>query len=326
MLLKDISPIVMAGFLYLGAFLGLSIYFLFARRISRTNEDRADRLTRKDMPWLIGATLAGGVVAPICQMIGLTLISGFSASLLLNLEGILTAVIATIVFKESAGKKLWLAVICMTIAGVLLSWDPGRSKFSVLGPLLIVLATFCWGVDNNLTRQISDKNPMQITWVKGLLAGSFSLLLALISGKPISLNINIIYVLLLGAFSYGLSIVFFIKALKSMGASHTGAFYSLGPFIGALVSLVIFREWLGWIVFPALIFMGLGVWLIVVDQHIHEHTHGAIIHSHSHRHDDFHHMHEHKETITGTHTHEHTHADLTHTHAHWPDNDHRHAH
>ena len=326
LLLGDISPIALAGLMYLGAFLGLFVYTIVTHKKADTLENKSTRLEKGDLPWLLGATLAGGIIAPISLMMGLDRISGFSASLLLNLEGLCTALIAVIVFKENAGRNLWLALLFMTAAGVLLSWDTSQSKFNLLGPLLIVLATFCWGIDNNLTRQISEKNPVQITMIKGLLAGIVSFSVAVILKYKISYGVNILYALLLGAFSYGISLVLFIKALKGLGASRTGAFFSTGPFVGALVSLIIFRNWTAWIMIPSFLFMAAGIFFIFVERHSHTHIHTVVTHTHSHRHDDLHHLHQHPEIIEGFHTHEHTHAELRHAHVHWPDTHHRHAH
>jgi drug/metabolite transporter (DMT)-like permease len=324
LLLKDVSPITLAGLLYLGAFLGLSLYSLLTNK--RVHEAKAERLGRRDLPWLIGAILAGGVIAPVSQMMGLNLISGYSVSLLLNLEGVATAIIAVFFFRENAGKRVWFALLCMTIAGVLLSWNPGQSKFNIAGPLLILVAVVCWGIDNNLTRQISDKNPIQITYIKGLVGGAISLSVAFILGLKIPLDFTLLFAILLGALSYGISLVFFIKALKGLGSSRTGAFFSLGPFVGAIASIVILREWIGWMMFPALLFMALGAWLISSERHEHAHIHLATTHTHTHRHNDMHHLHNHPDGVEESHTHEHTHSELNHAHAHWPDTQHRHEH
>jgi drug/metabolite transporter (DMT)-like permease len=274
----------------------------------------------------MGAIIAGGILAPICLMFGLRMISGFSTSLFLNLEGIATAIIAIFFFHENAGKRLWLALACVTIAGVLLSWNTENNQFSIAGPLLVTLACIGWGVDNNLTRHISEKDPAQIVMLKGLIAGTVSLSLAFLLGKGITFQINILLALLLGAFSYGLSLVLFIQALKGLGASRTGVFFSFGPFIGAVASVIILKEWLGWVMFPAVALMILGVWLITHEKHAHQHIHQPIAHSHLHRHDELHHEHEHPEPVLGTHTHVHTHVALSHAHSHWPDSHHRHAH
>ena len=326
LLLGDIPGVMLAGLLYLGAFLGLASYSLIGKFVKGSGSLKAAPLEKQDLIWLMGAVLAGGVAAPISLMLGLNLISGFSASLLLNLEGICTAIIAVIVFRENSGRNLWLVLLCMTAAGVMISWDPGQSKFNILGPLLIVLATFCWGIDNNLTRQISDKNPLQITWIKGLAAGSISISIALLLRNRITFSINILYALLLGALSYGISLVLFIKSLKRLGSSRTGAFFSMGPFIGALVSLILFRNQTGWLMLPAFLLMAAGIWLIVGERHAHPHMHTSVTHTHAHEHTDLHHLHTHPQLIQGTHSHEHTHVELTDVHAHWPDVTHRHAH
>jgi len=324
LLLRDISPIAMAGLLYLGAFLGLYFYSLMAPK--KHSPAQAARLRKSDLPWLFGAILAGGVIAPISQMLGLNLSTGFSTSLLLNLEGVTTAVIAVFIFGENAGKRLWLAMLCMTLAGVLLSWNPGQSSFNPGGPLLILLAVTCWGIDNNLTRQLSGRNPIQITYLKGLIGGTTSLTVALVLGMKIPLDFMLIAALILGAFSYGISLVFFIKALRHMGSSRTGAFFSLGPFFGALVSLLILRESVGWVMIPAAILMAGGVWIISGERHEHPHVHLTTEHSHSHKHDDLHHLHPHPEKTSEPHAHEHVHEEFVHSHAHWPDTGHRHEH
>jgi len=264
-------------------------------------------------------------MGPICLMIGLTLVSGFSASLLLNLEDVATALIAVFFFKENAGKRLWLALTCMTLAGVFLTWDTRQSTFNPIGPLLIVLAMFCWGVDNNLTRKISDKDPIQIARIKGLYGGTASIVVALVLGMKVPLNLTLLFALILGSFSYGISLVLFIKALSGLGSFRTGAFFSFAPFIGALASLAILREWIGWVMFPAAGSMIIGAWLIISEKHSHLHLHEGVTHTHSHVHDE-HHLHKHSRSFREPHTHEHVHRELTHVHVHWPDTHHRHEH
>jgi drug/metabolite transporter (DMT)-like permease len=326
LLIKDISPVALAGLLYLGAFAGLSLYSVGIRKRTTDPNKKAVPLEMKDLPWLAGATLTGGIIGPISMMMGLALVSGFSASLLLNLEGLSTAMIAVFLFKENAGKRLWLGLVCMTIAGVFLTWDPDQSKFSIVGPLLIIFAMVCWGIDNNLTCKISDKDPIQITKIKSFVAGTISLSIALILGMKMSLNITIAFALLLGSLSYGVSLVFFIKALKGLGSSRTGAFFSFAPFIGAIASLIILREWIGWVMFPAAGFMIIGVWLIGSERHSHIHLHKTVTHTHSHNHSDMHHLHGHSGTLHEPHTHEHNHTEIIHSHVHWPDTHHRHEH
>ncbi len=326
LLVRDIPSVALAGLLYLGAFAGLFIHS-FLRKLTRQNaKERHASLTKKDLPWLAGAIAAGGIIGPISLMLGLKLTSGFSASLLINLEGLATALIAIFFFKEHTGKQLWLALACMTLGGIFLSWDPGQNRFSLQGPLLIAFAMICWGLDNNLTCKISDKNPIQIAQAKGLIAGTISLFLALVLGMRVSLDQTLILALILGAFSYGLSLVLYIQALKGLGSSRTGAFFSFAPFVGAIASLVVLKDWIGWVMFPASGLMMLGAWLIWVERHSHAHFHSEVIHTHSHCHTDGHHLHKHQKKSQEPHSHEHTHYELEHIHTHWPDTHHRHEH
>ena len=230
LLVKDIPPVALAGFLYLGAFIGLSLYSIVLKTASTTSARKVN-LKKEDVPWLFGATLSGGIIAPICLMIGLSRISGFATSLLLNLEGVFTAIIAVIFFRENAGKRLWLALTCMATAGVFLTWDSSQSRFSLLGPLLVTLSMICWGIDNNLTRNISMRNPVQITRIKGVVSGLTSLLLAYILGMDIRWDLSILYALLLGALSYGISLVFFIKSLSKAWVLSEPVSFSTSPLL-----------------------------------------------------------------------------------------------
>jgi drug/metabolite transporter (DMT)-like permease len=325
LLVKDIPPVALAGFLYFGAFIGLSLYSII-RSIVSTESIRSANLKKGDFSWLFGAILSGGIIAPICLMFGLNQISGFTTSLLLNLEGIFTAVIAVIFFKEKAGKRLWLALMCMTLAGVFLTWDSSQGKFNFLGPLLVTLSMICWGIDNNLTRNISTRNPIQITCIKGFVSGLVSISLAYTLGMAVKWDWSIIYALLLGSFSYGISLVFFIKALEGLGSFRAGMFFSLAPFIGAATSLILLQEWIGWVMFPAVLLTVAGFWLISTENHLHPHLHQETAHTHLHNHKDIHHIHEHAELAHEPHHHEHKHLEENHVHPHWPDTHHRHEH
>jgi drug/metabolite transporter (DMT)-like permease len=350
LLLGDVRPVTLAGLLYLGVFIGLAVYSLAlravpaGRRIGRAVE-RADRgqsppggtipleigrreakLERKDWPWLAGAIVAGGIVGPVCLMAGLDRISGFSASLLLNFEGVATAVIAVLFFRENARKRTWLALALMTSAGVALSWSPGGGRFAPQGPVLVVLAMVGWGLDNNLTRRISDKDPVQIARIKGLAAGTVSTAAAFLLGQGFKLDAAAAKGLAVGAVCYGLSLVLFIRALKGLGAFRTGAFFSFGPFVGSLVSLWLLGDKLRWTTAAAGFLMLAGVILIVTERHIHGHRHERTAHAHSHSHDDLHHGHAHEGEVRGPHAHEHIHEELDHVHGHWPDTHHRHGH
>ena len=325
LLVKNIPPVALAGFLYFGAFAGLSLYSIM-RRIVSTENIRSANLKKEDFPWLFGAVISGGIIAPICLMFGLSQISGFTTSLLLNLEGIFTAVVAVIFFKEKAGKRLWLALMCMTAAGVFLTWDSSQGKFNFLGPLLVTLSMICWGIDNNLTRNISTRNPIQITCIKGFVSGLVSISLAYTLGMAIKWDLTIFYALLLGSFSYGISLVFFIKALEGLGSFRAGIFFSLAPFIGAVTSLILLQEWIGWVMFPAMMLTVAGFWFISTENHLHPHLHQEADHTHLHNHKDMHHIHEHAEFAQEPHVHEHKHLEENHVHPHWPDTHHRHVH
>ncbi len=324
-LVEQLEPIALAGLLYIGAFVGLMAYYL-ASRIFRRAPAASAPLERKDAPWLAGATISGGIVAPICLMTGLTWITGFSASLLLNLEGLATAIIAFVFFRENLGRRLGIAIACMTAAGILLSWNSDTGAFSITGSLLLAGAGIAWGIDNNLTRHISGKNPVHISQVKSLIAGSTSILIGLLLGFKIPLDESLVFALIVGAVSYGSSLVLFIQALQGLGASRTGAFFSLGPFVGAAVSVVLLNESLGWLMLPAALLMLAGMVAIVYERHSHVHTHEAVKHTHLHSHDDSWHDHLHEPSVRGQHLHEHTHRGGTHDHIHWPDIHHRHDH
>jgi drug/metabolite transporter (DMT)-like permease len=258
-------------------------------------------------------------------MTGITMVSGYTTSLFLNLEGVATAIIAVLVFNEYAGKRLWLALLFMTMAGVLLAWSPAQGTADLTGLFLIVLAMVCWGIDNNLTQHISNKDPTQIAQLKGIIAGMTSISLAVLFGMQISLDMTLVFALILGALSYGLSLVLFIKALEGLGSSRTGAFFSFGPFVGVVASILILRESITWLTLIATALMILGVWMLLTERHLHTHRHNMMIHEHMHEQDP-HHRHPHPELLERPHSHEHVHEEMVHSHVHWPDQHHRHDH
>jgi drug/metabolite transporter (DMT)-like permease len=323
LLVVDLPPVALAGLLYIGAFLGLFLFTVLRKAAYPNIPVRVSPLEKRDLPWLTGAILLGGIAAPIAMMTGLTMASGSTSSLLLNLEGVATTIVAVLVFKEFAGRRLWIALILMTLASALLTWDPGQGAAGLSGPLLIILAMFLWGIDNNLTRHISNKDPVRIAQLKGLIAGTTSLGLAVMLGLQIPLDVTILYAFILGALCYGLSSMFFVKGLEGLGSSRTGALFSLGPFLGALASVLIFGEALTWGLGVATALMAFGVWMMLTERHDHEHRHEPLTHSHVLT-ADAHHQ---NITVTeGADPHEHTHDALVHSHPHWPDQHHRHKH
>jgi drug/metabolite transporter (DMT)-like permease len=323
--LGEIEPIPLAALLYLGSGLGLLIYKL-ARRMIFKGEIIEAGLSKGDIPWLAGSILAGGVIAPIVQLFSLRVTAAATASLLLNFECVATTLIAVIAFKEAAGKRILWAIAMITLSAIMLSLDLGAAWGFSLGALGILLACLLWGLDNNFTRQISAKDPTSITLIKGLVAGSVSMVLALIFGQSFPKAGIALLAMLLGCLCYGTSIVLFIQALRGLGAARTSALYNTAPFAGMLLSFLLFHDAPTWTFFAGLPLMLLGAALIVYEHHHHPHTHAPITHEHAHTHDDSHHNHTHANEVKGAHSHLHTHEQIEHDHVHEPDIHHNHDH
>jgi len=286
-------------------------------------------LARRDLPWLAGALLAGGVGAPILLLLGLEQTPASTTSMLLNFEAVATALIASLVFREAVGKRILWAVGVITLSGILLSWTGGEWGFSP-GSLAILGACLLWGLDNNFTRQISAKNPLVIVGIKGLGAGCFSLLLSLVLSKSLPPLGTLGWALLVGAGCYGLSIFLFILALRGLGSSRTGALFGIAPFIGTGLSFLFLGESPQGLFWLALPFMLAGAWLMLTESHLHLHQHLEMDHDHAHNHVDDHHFHEHsmEKDLPGhaSHSHPHHHESRIHSHTHTPDLHHRHPH
>lgn len=324
--LGQVEPIPMAALLYLGSGLGALILSAVQRGADADNEAR---LQKSDFPWLAGALFAGGVAAPIILMSSLRATPAATASLLLNFEGVATTLIAALAFHEATDRRIWGAVGLVTAASIVLSWDAAGGLGISLGALGVLTACVFWGIDNNFTRNISAKNPLTIVAVKGLGAGAFSLVLALVVGQRLPGMWAGLGALLLGSVSYGLSITLFILALRDLGAARTSALFSSAPFIGSLLAFVIFQDPLSGQFLSALVLMILGTLLLITEQHGHPHRHAALMHEHRHRHDDDHHTHIHapgQMPPGGWHSHPHSHTPQIHEHAHTPDLHHRHDH
>jgi drug/metabolite transporter (DMT)-like permease len=259
-------------------------------------------------------------------MAGLVRTSGAAASLLLNLEGVLTAVLAWVAFKENADRQIVLGMIAIVAGGVLLAWQPGGATFSP-GALLIAAACLCWSIDNNLTRKVSTNDAMLVACLKGAIAGLCNTFLALTAGAQFPAWPQVASSLLVGFLGYGVSLTLFVVGLRTLGTARTGAYFSVAPLFGVVLSLVIWPEMPGPLFWGAAALMGLGVWLHVRERHEHEHTHEALAHAHRHRHDE-HHQHAHDFPWNGDepHVHPHRHEVLTHKHPHYPDIHHRHPH
>jgi len=326
-LLGTLSPFMVAGLFYLGSGVGLAIGIL-VQRLRRTTAERRNesQIQVVEVPWLLGAIAAGGVAGPALLMLGLTTTSAATSSLLLNLEGVFTAVIAWVVFRENVDVQVFLGMVAIVAGGVLLSWQPGDTPVS-LGALLVVAACVAWAVDNNLTRKVSANDAMVIACVKGLVAGSVNLCIALLIGAHLPGVGKTAAAMLTGFAGYGVSLVLFVVALRNLGTARTGAYFSVAPVFGVALSLFLWPEVPPLSFWTATILMALGIWLHIRERHEHSHTHEALDHNHRHRHDE-HHQHAHDFDWDGDepHTHPHQHAPITHTHAHFPDIHHRHIH
>lgn len=325
LLAGDVSPLLLAGLLYLGSGLGLGLLIL-VRRARDAALASAMRIPVRELPWLLGAILFGGVVGPALLMWGLTRTDGATASLLLNMESVLTAVIAWLVFKENADRRIVLGMVAIVAGGTLLSWDPAGATLST-GALFIAGACLAWAIDNNLTRKVSTNDAMLIACLKGLVAGACNTALAQAFGSALPSVAAIGASLLVGLLGYGLSLTLFVVGLRTLGTARTGAYFSVAPLFGVVVSLALWPQAPSALFWVASALMGLGVWLHVNERHDHQHTHEPLDHAHLHRH-DLHHQHRHDFGWDGAepHVHPHRHEVLTHKHPHYPDIHHRHPH
>ena len=321
---NGVSPWLLAGILYLGSGIGLFVVHL-VRGLKGIGVAEAS-LKRSDLPWLGLVVLTGGAIGPVLLMIGLSSTSASSAALLLNLEGLATMTIAWLVFRESVDRRLMLGAAAILAGALLISWQ-GAVGGVGLGALAITGACLAWGIDNNLTRKLSSADPVQIALIKGLVAGSVNLALALALGARMPPFPPLAGAAIVGFLGYGVSLVFFVLGLRRLGAARTGAYFSAAPFIGAILSLLIFKEPLTARLIAAGGLMALGLYLHLTERHVHTHTHEPLDHSHGHVHDEHHqHVHHRADPAGEPHSHRHHHAPMRHKHPHYPDIHHRHDH
>ena len=259
LLLQNVPPTMMAGFLYLGAGAGMAVMGLVRKRRGHGRQEM--RLKKKDLPYTLGMVVLD-IAAPIFLMIGLKRTTAANASLLNNFEIVATSLIALLVFKERIGKRLWTAIGLITLSSILLSVeDAGCFQFS-FGSLFVLAACVCWGMENNCTRCLSRSDPMEIVVIKGFGSGIGSVIIGLTVGESLPVWGDILKILLLGFVAYGLSIYFYVYAQRDLGAAKTSAYYAVAPFIGVLLSFLIFRELPGALFFIALGIMIAGTWLV----------------------------------------------------------------
>ena len=321
LVLGEANPWLVAGLLYLGSGVGLMVYRLVAR------QPRAP-LQSGELKWLLAAIGAGGVVGPILLMHGLSRMPASGASLLLNAEGVFTALLAWFVFRENFDRRIALGMLLIVLGAVAIAW-PSRTETAELVPAAAVLgACLAWAIDNNLTRKVALSDATFIAMSKGLAAGAVNILLAVIVAKAAWPAPSIVAATMgIGLVSYGLSLSLFVVALRGLGTARTGAYFSVAPFAGAIISFLLLNESLTRQLAIGGVLMAIGVWLHLTERHEHLHSHDPLTHSHRHVHDE-HHRHEHSKSDPpgARHTHPHSHPRLTHTHAHFPDSHHRHEH
>ena len=324
LLAGSLSPLLLAGLLYLGSGLGLATLLI----VRATLHGRAALSVPRgpDAWWLLGAIVCGGVIGPYLLVYGLQFTDAASASLILNLEGCFTALLAWFVFKENFDGRIALGMTLIIGGGAVLSLGSTWRAGNMLGPLAIAAACLAWAVDNNLTRRIAVHDAMFIAGAKGLVAGTTSVSLALAFGARLPALATILQAALIGFVGFGLSLTLFVVALRHLGAARTGAYFSLAPFIGATLALTLGAPLTPLLIMAALL-MGAGLWLHLTEQHVHWHRHVRLEHEHSHLHDE-HHQHSHDPEWDGKqpHSHRHVHQQLEHSHAHYPEIHHRHSH
>ena len=322
LLLGDVGPWLLAGILYLGAGAGLAVFQIVRGAAGFTNNEAP--LRRGDLPWLLAVILFGGILGPVLLMFGLSLTTASTGALLLNLEGLATMTIAWLVFRENVDRRLLLGALAILAGAVLLTWN-GATIGLDAGAVLVGAACLAWGIDNNLTRKLSSADPVQIATIKGLVAGAVNLGLALETGAAIPGLSVVLAGALTGVFAIGVSLVLFMLALRHLGTARTGAYYSLAPFIGALLAIALLRDPLTPNLLIAAALMGFGLWMHLTEQHGHMHQHEALEHEHAHVH-DAHHQHTHDGPVTEPHSHRNRHEPMRHSHVHYPDLHHRHEH
>ncbi|MGJ7509879.1 DMT family transporter [Variovorax sp. GT1P44] len=320
LLLAHSSPWLLAGLLYLGSGAGLWLWRLLSRapRV---------RLRRGELGWMAGAVVTGGMLGPVLLLTGLAGMAASDASLLLNAEGVFTALLAWFVFKENFDRRIALGMVAIVAGAAILSW-PGSAGVGALWPSLAVLgACLAWALDNNLTRKVSVADASFIAMTKGLAAGATNLALAVATGAAWPPVAMVAGAGLLGLLSYGTSLVLFVVALRHLGTARTGAYFSVAPFFGAVLGIGLLGEPLTLQLVLAGGLMAVGVWLHLTESHGHLHAHEPLEHSHEHDHDDHHrHVHADDSPITSRHIHWHRHEALKHSHEHYPDIHHQHPH
>ncbi len=321
-LLGSIDPWLLAGILYLAAGVGLLAVRPVRGLFGIPTSEAA--LQPADYPWLAAVVVAGGIAGPVLLMFGLSLTSAGQGALLLNLEGLATMAIAWLVFRENVDRRLLAGAFAILLGATVLAWNGSGVDFD-LGGLLIAAACLAWGIDNNLTRRLSAADPVQIATIKGLAAGVTNVTLAMSLGSSLPSMPVIAAASIVGFLGIGVSLVLFMLGLRHLGTARTGAYFSLAPFIGAMLAVMLLREPVTAQLLIAGGLMAIGLWLHLAERHEHEHVHETLEHDHAHMH-DAHHDHTHEGNVKEPHSHLHRHRPMRHKHPHYPDLHHRHGH
>ena len=326
LLLVEMGPLTLAALLYLGAGLALLVTLPVQRR-ARVEGAAEAALRVADLPLLVAAILCGAILGPSLLMYGLDRVTAVTGSLLLNLEPPLTIVIAVVLFREHLGGRQAAAAAMILAGTVLVGYRPGETGSQWPGILAVALASLSWAIDTNLNQRLSLRDPVALGAIKCLVGGVLILASALFAGETWPPIPGVGRALILGAISYGASIVLFFRALRELGAARVAAYFATAPFVGALAAVAVLGERLRSADLLAMGLMAAGLGLLLRETHDHEHVHEELEHDHAHSH-DAHHQHGHgkENAVAGRHAHPHRHAPIVHTHPHVPDLHHRHGH
>jgi drug/metabolite transporter (DMT)-like permease len=316
---QGVGPFETAALLYAGA--------AIVGALSRRPATREAALARADWPRLLAMAGFGAVLAPVCLAWGLQRTSGTSASLMLTLEALFTALLAWRLYRESMDRRVWAAMLLLLAGGIVLVLDQARGgDAQLLGLLAVLVATAAWGIDNTLSRALAERDPSQVVMAKAALGAPAAGLLAVVFNEPLPSPLAAAALLCIGATGYGLSLRLYLLAQRAFGAARTGSVFAFAPFIGAALAVLMGDRSAGWPMALGGSLMLTGILLHLAESHGHEHTHEPLEHEHAHRHDDGHHDHAHDEVPQGEHSHAHRHDPVRHTHAHVPDVHHAHRH
>jgi drug/metabolite transporter (DMT)-like permease len=314
-----VGPFATAALLYAGA--------AVIGAASRRPAAREARITRSDLPRLLAMAAFGAVIGPVALAWGLQRTSGTSASLMLTLEALFTAVLAWRLYHETMDRRVWTAMLLLLAGGIVLLLDQSRGgSTQLLGLLAVTVATAAWGTDNALSRAVAERDPSQVVMAKATLGAAATALLALAFREPLPSVAAAALLFIVGATGYGLSLRFYLLAQRAFGAARTGSVFAFAPFIGAGLAVLLGDRSAGWAMVGGGVLMLVGVALHLAESHGHEHEHEALEHEHAHRHDDGHHDHVHDPMPSGPHSHRHRHEPVRHAHPHVPDAHHTHRH